>query len=102
MNKEDLIHSIETKFKTTMIGALAKFEQNFAYLWENDNINSEKYEDLWEDTRNDILNNGNRQMRYAMKDLSDFLYGPQHNFKQKYNYKFYFNDQNQDNGDNQR
>jgi hypothetical protein len=98
MNKEQLINSIETKFKTTMIGALAKFEQNFAYLWENDNINREKYEDLWEDTRNDILNNGNRQIRYAIKDLSDFLYGS----RQKYQYKFYFNDDNQNKGDDHK
>lgn len=95
MTKEQLIHSIETKFKTTMIGALAKFERNFAYLWENDSINREKYEDLWEDTRNEILNNGNRQIRYAIKDLTDFLYGA----RTKYNYKFYFNDQN-NKGDN--
>ncbi len=98
MTNEQLIHSIETKFKTTMIGALAKFEQNFAYLWEQDNINREKYEDLWEDTRNEILNNGNRQIRYAIKDLTDFIYGP----RQKYNYKFYFNDQNKTKGDNQK
>jgi len=62
-DKDKLLQNIEKRLKTTMIGSLAKFEENFAYLWENDTINREEYEDLWEETRNEILNNGNNQIR---------------------------------------
>lgn len=97
MNKEDLLHSIEKRFKTTMIGAIANFEKNFAYLWERDSINREKFEELWEDTRNDILNNGNHQLRSALKELAEFLYRDKPaSFKQKYHYKFYFRNPNGD------
>jgi len=89
-DKDKLLQNIEKRLKTTMIGSLAKFEENFAYLWENDTINREEYEDLWEETRNEILNNGNHQIRSAMKDLYQYLYGEQNNFNQKYHYKFYF------------
>lgn len=98
--KEELIFNIEKRLKTTMIGAIAKFEKNFAYLWERDNINREKFEDLWEETRNEILNNGNHQIRAAIKELSDFLYGNNPKLNQKYHYKFYFRDQNGDSYEN--
>ena len=81
-NKDQLLENIEKRFKTTMIGALAKFEENFAYLWENDTINRERYEDLWEET--------NHQTRSALKELHQYLYGENTNFNQKYHYKFYF------------
>jgi hypothetical protein len=101
MNKKDeLINNIEKRLKTTMIGAIAKFEKNFAYLWESDTINREKFEDLWDETRNEILNNGNQQIRSAVKELSDFLYGNNPKLNQKYNYKFYFRDHNGDSYEN--
>lgn len=92
----EILYNLEKRMKTTMIGALAKFEDNFAYLWEEDNVNQERYEDLWEQTRNDILNNGNHQIRSAIRELSEFLYGPKTNINQKYHYKFYFKNQNGD------
>jgi hypothetical protein len=94
-NKEELMREIETKIKTTMIGAIAQFEKYFGYLWEEDNINREKYEDLWEEARNNILNNGNNQIRSALRSLSDYLNNRPSSFKEKYHYKFYFKD-NQD------
>lgn len=97
--KEELIRNIEKRLKTTMIGALAKFEESFAYLWEEPSINREKYEDLWEDTRNEILNHGNKQIRLAVKELYDFVDGRNNKFQEKYHYKFYF--KNPDNGDDQ-
>ena len=95
-HKEELMRDIETKIKTTMIGAIAQFEKYFGYLWEEDSINREKYEDLWEEARNNILNNGNHQIRLAMRDLSDFLYDRPSGFQEKYHYKFYFRE-NQEN-----
>lgn len=98
MNKsEELIMNIEKRLKTTMIGAIAKFEERFAYLWEEPNINRERYEDLWEETRNEILNHGNKQIRLAIKELYNFLDNKQGSFKEKYHYKFYF--KNPNNGD---
>ncbi len=62
------------RFQTTMIGALYIFEQNFGYLW---GYNSNKeltplQEQLslqWEKARNEILNNGNNQMRKCLSDM---------------------------------
>ena len=55
-----LMNNINKRFKTTMIGALARFEDSFGYLWEDENNpNSENFNILWERVRDDILNNGN-------------------------------------------
>ena len=98
MNNEDydMLKDVETRIKTTMIGSLAKFEEYFGHLWEEDNKNRLEYENLWEQTRTSILNNGNNQIRLALDELEDFLDrnskpGPKTSaFKQKYRYKFYF------------
>jgi len=90
-DKEILMINLTKRFKTTMIGAIAQFEESFGYLWEQDNINREHFEDLWEETRNIILNNGNRQLRAAIDEVSGFISdGP----KQKYQYKFYLDNNN--------
>ena len=93
-NPEELMYEIEKRLKTTMIGALAKFEQNFGYLWEEDGPDQRMYEDMWEDTRNSILNQGNHQIRSALKELGEHLFKRGLNFNQKYHYKFYFNKDN--------
>lgn len=95
-NKQEIIKSIEKRIQTTMIGALAKFEENFGHLWntQEDSEEAEKYWDIWEHTRNQILNNGNNQLRSALDDLGDFLYSNHNNKKNNkhlYRYKFYFN-----------
>ena len=97
-NPEDIIQSIEKRLKTTMIGALAKFEANFGYLWEDDSPDQEMYDNMWENTRNDILNHGNHQIRSTIKELVDYFYNKNNiKYNQKYHYKFYFNKNN--NGD---
>lgn len=80
-----ILQEIETKFKTTMIGALARFEESFGHLWEEEGPDQDEYADLWEYTRNSILNNGNKQMRAALNDLSSALLG---SYTTKYTYKF--------------
>lgn len=64
------------RFQTTMIGALHEFEKSFGYLWghhKNDNEaltdKEEQFLDLWEDTRNRILNNGNNQLRKSLAEI---------------------------------
>ncbi|NDC71828.1 MAG: hypothetical protein EBZ62_00035 [Sphingobacteriia bacterium] len=77
------------RFQTTMIGSLYEFEKIFGYLWgheknEEDLTNSElEFLDRWEETRNNILNNGNHQLRKAISDF-DKSEG-----QTKYTYKFY-------------
>jgi hypothetical protein len=99
-HKEQLLNSIEKRFKTTMIGALARFEESFGYLWEDDSSQRLMFEKIWDQTRNSILNNGNNQTRAAIDELSDYVYneGPQNPLKRKYHYKFFFN--NNDNRKN--
>lgn len=94
----DMLKKIETRFKTTMIGSLAKFEEYFGQLWEEDNKNRLEYEELWEQTRDSILNNGNNQLRLALDELAAYFASRSNKpaFKEKYRYKFNFN-----NGDQQ-
>lgn len=77
------------RFQTTMIGALFEFEKAFGYLWgqekdENDLTEKElDFLDRWDTVRNQILNNGNNQLRKAISDLS------KNSGDIKYNYKFH-------------
>jgi hypothetical protein len=86
MNNQDILTK---RFQTTMIGALFEFEKYFGHLWglhkdENQPLTKveEDYRELWEDVRNQILNNGNNQLRKCLSDLNNTV---------KYNYKFYKN-----------
>jgi len=98
MDEEKLLNSVYKKFQTTMIGALAKFEDSFGHLWESDTLESDRYDVIWEDTRNSILNNGNKQARAALNEISKFMdyTGNNQNQQSRYHYKFYFKDK----GDN--
>lgn len=77
------------RFQTTMIGALFEFEKTFGYLWgqnkdEQDLTDRElDFLEMWDRTRNQILNNGNNQLRKAIADLNKV------NGNYKFNYKFY-------------
>ena len=87
--KQQLIYNVEKRFKTTMIGSLAQFEKRFQHLWEDETIDEDRreyYSELWQDTRDEVLNNGNHQSRSALKDLKGYLYPN----TIKNNYKFYF------------
>lgn len=94
---DDLINSISKRFQTTMIGALAKFEESFGYLWDDDTENARAYFKIWQQTRNNILNNGNHQLRSALDELEEYLYNKEKGYK--YHYKFYFNNNRQDKGE---
>ena len=96
-DQNEILKNMETRLKTTMIGSLAKFEEHFGYLWEEDNKNRLEYDRLWDQTRNAILNNGNNQIRLALDELEDYFSdSPRQNaFREKYKYKFYFNNGDQ-------
>lgn len=83
--EENFLHVSQKRIKTTMIGAIDKFEKNFGYLWGHfteDPLTEqqEKFADLWDFTRNQILNQGNHQIR-DLKDDYDTMIGV---VKQKY------------------
>jgi len=86
-HKQDML---EKRFQTTMIGALYQFEEAFGYLWgfnkdDEDLTESEhSFRLKWEDVRYKILNNGNNQLRAAIKDLEK----PRQN---TFNYHYRFN-----------
>lgn len=85
------------RFQTTMIGALFEFEKTFGYLWgydkdENSLTDRElEFLDLWDATRNKILNNGNNQLRKAVCDLDNG------SGNIKYKYQFYKKEKDQNN-----
>lgn len=77
------------RFQTTMIGALFEFEKTFGYLWgqnknEEDLTDDElDFLDRWDFVRNQILNNGNNQLRKAISDIDKSA-----GTNLKYNYRF--------------
>ena len=59
-----------------MIGALAAFESSFGEFWghgEETLTNEQKeFRKIWEETRTDILNNGNSQLRIAQEEIAQY------------------------------
>jgi hypothetical protein len=91
-NRKGIINQISKRFQTTIIGSLARVEDNFGYLWghNSDKELTEKqqeFADLWEYTRTSILNHGNNQMREAIDEVIDYI--EQEN--QLYKYHFIIN-----------
>ena len=67
---------LRKRFQTTMIGALHEFEKSFGYLWgahkpEDEELTNkeEQFLDIWEETRNRVLNKGNNQLRKAVSEI---------------------------------
>lgn len=75
-SKKQLMRNIERKFKTTMIGALARFEKKFGFLWGQgkDELTEQelKYKQLWDEARTEILDNGNNQLRIAQEEIAQY------------------------------
>lgn len=87
-----LMAQIEKRIQTTMIGALSKMENNFGYLWghfkdETEELTEaeEKFADLWDFTRNQILNQGNTQIRNLK---NDFLKYNTTKYRERHYYNF--------------
>ena len=75
-SRKRLLKNLEKKFKTTMIGALARFEENFGELWGHgaESLTEEQaaWRKIWEETRTEILNNGNNQLRGAQDEIAHY------------------------------
>lgn len=77
-SKKSIIHQLAKRFETTIIGSLARIEDNFGHLWKHNSdkeltAQEQKFEDLWEFTRTSILNHGNKQMREAIDEVLQYL-----------------------------
>lgn len=68
-SKKRLDKSITKKIQTTMIGALAAFEERFSFLWTGNTAEHMKMKSLWEDARAIILTNGNKQINTIKNEL---------------------------------
>lgn len=92
-DSKDLIRNIETRFKTLMIGSIARFEDSFGYLWAHGgdpkSPSQEQFREIWEDLRLELLNHGNTQMRLGLDDL----FGYMKDDKYAYQYEFKFKNQ---------
>jgi hypothetical protein len=90
--EKELIDKVYKRFQTTMIGAIARFENVFGHLWEQESRQGDEFADMWEYARNSILNNGNKQARAAIDDIGAFLNNNSNKYQlnNKYSYKFNF------------
>jgi len=77
-SKKRLMTNIKRKFNTTMIGALAQFEEYFGEVWGHglpfDKLSPKQaeYRKRWEEVRTNILNNGNNQARAADDEIAQY------------------------------
>ena len=73
-DKKRILKQIQSRFQTTMIGSLARFEDSFGYLWghngnENLTEREEEFLEMWNYVRTSILNHGSKQMRECVDDM---------------------------------
>ena len=78
-SKARLFKITSTKIRTSFIGALSAFEQNFGSLWGHRLSDSElteeqlQWKEIWEACRTTILNNGNHQIRAVENEMSKYV-----------------------------
>jgi hypothetical protein len=75
-SKKRLETIISTKMRTAFIGALDTFEKAFGHLWGYNRdgeltAEQERMSEVWANARNDILNNGNNQLRAIKAELAN-------------------------------
>ncbi len=77
-SKRRLMSIIDKKFTTTMIGCLSVIEETFGELWGHKSKNPTKEQErmrvVWEEARNNILNNGNKQRRAAQDEIANHTF----------------------------
>lgn len=72
---DDFLEQACRRIQTTMIGSLSKMENNFGHLWGHFKDGpltdqEEAFADLWDYTRNSILNQGNKEIRNLKQDYA--------------------------------
>ena len=73
-DKKRILKQIHSRFQTTMIGSLARFEDTFGYLWghngnEQLTERQEEFLEMWNYVRTSILNHGSKQMRECVDEM---------------------------------
>jgi hypothetical protein len=77
-SKNRLSNQIEKKCRTTMIGSLAAFEDEFGHLWGHglppEELSNEQHEfrELWQYARTRILDDGNSNIRAIKSEISQY------------------------------
>jgi hypothetical protein len=77
-SKKRLLTNIDKKFKTTIIGSLAVFEEYFGHLWghgtevEELSEREKEFRKLWLEARSKILDNGNSNLRAAQSEIAQY------------------------------
>ena len=86
---EEIIHSLEKRFQTIIIGSLSRIEESFGFLWDNDQEDrgrESRYREIWKNLREDILDHGNYQLRLAIRDLEKDIRDRSEHFKYQYHF----------------
>jgi hypothetical protein len=76
-SKDKLAKILKKKIQTTMIGALSTIEENFGFLWTNENgepltKDQEVMKNIYNKMRSEILDRGNNQARNIDAELSQY------------------------------
>jgi hypothetical protein len=77
-SKQRLENIISKKMRTTFIGALSQFEQHFGEMWGHGLPPHEctqeqlQLREVWQRLRNNVLNNGNHQLRTLSIELQQY------------------------------
>ena len=73
--KKKIIKLIQSRIRTTMIGAISSIEEFFGFLWNASDLSDEdkqKMLQIFLQTRSNILDKGNVQIRNIENDLDKF------------------------------
>lgn len=76
-SKKRLMENLGKKFKTTMIGALDRFEKKFGHLWGHKKTTplteqELQFRQMYDEVRTEILDNGNNQLRIAYEEIAQY------------------------------
>ena len=77
VSKRKLIDSVTLRLRTVMIGALARFENEFGALWGHNKGGPKTQQQLdlynkWQKVRTEILDLGNNNIRDAERDIAQY------------------------------
>lgn len=76
-SKDKLAKILKKKIQTTMIGSLSTIEENFGFLWTNEDgapltKDQEMMKNIYNKIRSEILDRGNNQARNIDAELSQY------------------------------
>jgi len=77
-SKRRLLNVIKKKFDTTIIGALAAFEDQFGEMWGHglpeDQLDEDQlyWKEAWMEARAKVLDNGNANLRAAQNEIAQY------------------------------